>query len=1058
MSRARRWIVSLFALFILGTPLLAAPRVELPLLFEPLPGNDGFAARAQGFRAAIAPSTARFAAAGSTPLALRFVGTQPRPDLRGSAPTGGKSHYIGGNDSQRWRRDVPHYRRVEVGGIYPGIDLVYYGTEGKLEYDFIVAPHSDPRRIRFLLDVEAPVRLTSTGRIKVDLAHGPAFLEAPVAYQLKDQGRELVPVSYARSRSGSYRFELGDYDPSRELIIDPVVVFSTYLGGLGLSDSAKAIAVDPLGNTYITGELPAPGAFPVTGGAFSTSQQGSVEIFAAKINAAGNTVLWATYLGGSGPDRVFGAAVDNLGHLYLTGETLGSTDFPTKDPLQGALADSTTGSDAFVTKFAPDGGSLVYSTFLGAVGFDRGHAIAVDAAGNAYVLGETEAAAFPITAGVVQDTLSGTQDAFIAKINPAGSALVWATFLGGSSLERVSAGVDAEMRGHLAIDAAGQVFVTGSTLSSDFPTTTGAFDESYNDTIGLPDVFVAKLDSAGANVLYATYLGGGTLDVGRGIAVDASGYAFVTGYTESADFPTTSNVLQPTRSTPPDAFVAKLSPDGSTLAYSTFLGGGSSEFGNAITVDASGRPVIAGWTSSTDFPTTAGAVSTTLSGTQDAFVTKLDSAAAGLIFSTFLGGGLADRADAIASNLADAVFVAGDTTSTDFPTMGPAQQDNAGGQDAFVTKLDIACEATAPELRSEAVDASAVGRAITIAIGEGCSWSISTEASWITITSATTFSGGGTATFTIEENATGLRRTATVIVAGFVFTYTQEATTQVFSDAAPGNFFFDAVNLLSERSITDGCAGDPPQFCPNDPIPRGQIAVFLVRGILGTDDFSFPATPFFTDVPATHQFFKWIQKLRELGITTGCAAELYCPDALVTRGQMAVFIIRARFGSTVPFGFPTSPLFDDVAADHVFFAWIQELRELEITTGCAAAFYCPGDSVTRGQIAVFVMRGLFDLLLPADRARIATLSQTSAQAGTGVSLTITGANTSFVQGVSVVRAGPGITVGAANITGNQTLTVLLTISSAAATGPRSITVTTGTEDVTLPNGFTIDSP
>ncbi len=277
-----------------------------------------------------------------------------------------------------------------------------------------------------------------------------------------------------------------------------------------------------------------------------------------------------------------------------------------------------------------------------------------------------------------------------------------------------------------------------------------------------------------------------------------------------------------------------------------------------------------------------------------------------------------------------------------------------------------------------------------------------------------------------------------------------------FTDVLPTDVLLPAINLLREFGITSGCGNLPPTFCPTDNISRGQMAVFVVRSILGGDNFTFTATPFFTDVPAAHPYFKWIQAMRDLGITSGCgSSSKYCPDDSVTRGQMAVFIIRARYGAANSFGYPTPPAFTDVPASHTYFSWIQKMQQLGITSGCGPTKYCPDDSVTRGQMAVFLMRGMFNQLLPVSIPLLGSISPGAVARGQSATLTINGVNTTFADGATQLSAGPGITFTNVVVSSATTLKVQVSVAAGATPGPRSLTAITGSEEATLPNGLVI---
>jgi len=339
---------------------------------------------------------------------------------------------------------------------------------------------------------------------------------------------------------------------------------------------------------------------------------------------------------------------------------------------------------------------------------------------------------------------------------------------------------------------------------------------------------------------------------------------------------------------------------------------------------------------------------------------------------------------------------------------------------------------------------------------QNCLWGLTPDQSWLTASFYLM-----DPSLTVLENTTGVSRSGSLAAYAVfpdaifpaVFTFTQRAAPVTFSDVPLPHPFFDAIGMLRGRRITDGCA--PSKFCPDDNITRGQMAVFIVRSIMGGDNFSYAPVPYYNDTPASHQFFKWIQKMRELGITDGCGPAAYCPESPVTRGQMAVFIIRARLGATTAFSYPAAPMFSD-AVNTSFFAWIQKMGQLGITSGCGPGSYCPDAPVTRGQMAVFVMRGAFNQLLPGPRPMVVSITPNVVSAGQIANVTITGQNTYFLRGGAVVLAGPGITADSVNVGSATSLTAQIRVATNAAPGPRSITVMVGDEiEATLPNGLRV---
>jgi Beta-propeller repeat len=617
-------------------------------------------------------------------LDLRFVGANPDAELVAADRGTGRVNYFIGGESHT---DLPTYGRVVYRDLWPGIDMVFSGRGGGLDYELRLRPGAKLSDIRLAYAGAEGVSLGRGGDLVIDTPLGALRDAAPRSFQRIDGRR--VPVSSHYALAGdSYGFAVRGRDRSRPLVIDPGISYSTYLGGSG-EEGGSRIAVDSAGAAYVTGATTSTD-FPTTAGAFDTSGDTS-DAFVTKLNPAGSSLAYSTYLGGTSRgigdlpgDTGLGIEVDSQGTAYVTGETT-SDDFPTT---AGAL-DTTLGGpvDAFVAKLNPAGSGLAYSTYLGGSSFDAGEGIALDATGAAYVTGYSDSYSsdFPTTAGAFDTSPNGDVDAFVTKLNPVGSGLEYSTYLGGSASD-FPGGTS------IAVDAAGAAYVTGFTVSPDFPTAAGAFDTSYNpgdgqDPLTGTEGFVTKLNPAGSGLAYSTYLGGSAFDAGLGIAVDAAGAAYITGNTLSVDFPTTAGAFDTSFNGFGDAFVTKLNPAGSALAYSTYLGG--STFGNDIVVDSQGAAYVTGQTDSTDFPTTAGAFDTEFNGYLDAFVTKLNPAGTGLAYSTYLGGSDLDNGLGIAVDAAGAAYVAGDTVSPDFPTTAGAFDDDFSGPrfDAFVTKL-----------------------------------------------------------------------------------------------------------------------------------------------------------------------------------------------------------------------------------------------------------------------------------------------------------------------------------------------------------------------------------
>jgi hypothetical protein len=626
--------------------------------------------------------------------------------VTGQDELAGTSNYFIGNDPSKWRTNVPTYAKVKYEGIYSGIDLVYYGNQRQLEYDFIVVPGADPHRIAFDVTGAKRIRRGAQGDLVFKVGEDEIHWHKPLVYQEKDGTRQEIAAHYAITDTNRVGFEVAKYDTSRPLYIDPLI-YSTYLGGSG-GDDGTGIAVDSAGYTYVVGYTES-SDFPTTPGAFQTVCGGGScganngDVFVAKIDPTGSALVYSTYLGGSGDDVGSGIAVDSAGNAYVTGETQ-STDFPTTP---GAF--QTTCCGAFVTKVNATGSALIYSTYLRGNGIAS--AIAVDSAGDAYVTGGA-GAGLPTTSGAFQTVYGGGQnDAFVTKFNPTGSDLIYSTYLGGSLWDQ---GLG------IAVDSAGNAYVAGATGSADFPTM-NPLQPTFGGGYG--DAFVAKISPTGSALLYSTYLGGSEYDYGLGVTVDGAGDAYVTGGTGSTNFPVTPGAFQTTCKNTNDcrnymdAFVTKLNPTGSALSYSTYLGGNLSQDGNGIALDGAGNAYVTGATRSPNFPTTPGAIQRTCNGGSycgkygDAFVTKFNPTGSALVYSTYLGGSSYDQGNGIAVDSAGNAYVIGSTSSTNFPTKNAFQTSYAGIVDAFVTKIQMLA-ATTTSL-SSSLNPSTYGQSVT---------------------------------------------------------------------------------------------------------------------------------------------------------------------------------------------------------------------------------------------------------------------------------------------------------------------------------------------------------
>lgn len=646
---------------------------------------------------------------GTEIVRMKLLGANPSAKANGLDELPGKSNYFIGSDPKHWHTGVPTYARVRYSNVYPGIDLDYHGSEsGQLEYDFVVAPGADADAIALNVGAdrvsghERRLRIASNGDLLISAGGREVRFHKPIVYQdvrsepqndvtgYETAGSANRAAAHREFREGRFQidaenrvhFKLGAYDHTRPLIIDPVVVYSTYLGG-NTSDNGAWIAVDSQGNAYVTGNTSSTN-FP-TANAYQGSLSGSgfTDVFVSKLVWSGSalSLAYSTYLGGSGnTNEGWSIAVDSSGNAYVAGQT-NSHNFPVLNAYQATFAGK--GSNVFVTALNSTGSALLYSTYLGGSGANIANSIAVDSSGNAYVTGETSSATFPTVNAIQTSNLGNVSpyfNAFVSKLNWNGSALslVYSTYLGGSASDSANA---------IAIDSAGNAYVIGNATSTNFPTTANALQPSLG---GAQDAFVSKLSWNGSalSLAYSSYLGGSGVETGKGIAVDSAANIYVAGFTYSTDFPTV-NALDPTYTGNEKAFVAKMvaSDSSYSMAFSTYLGGSGGDFALDVALDPSGNIYLTGGTTSTDFPTVdATQENLGAPGATNAFVTKMNSTGTALLFSTYLGGTYND-AHAIAVDGYGNAYVTGLVTYDDFPTVNPFQANLAGKQNAWVAKI-----------------------------------------------------------------------------------------------------------------------------------------------------------------------------------------------------------------------------------------------------------------------------------------------------------------------------------------------------------------------------------
>lgn len=672
---------------------LAAAAGRLPLAFEENQGQSDpavrFLARIPG-RFAFLTDEAAWISGNGGHAGNTAVSEILRISLAGaelSAPAGegrlpGDTHYLIGADPSKWRRNVPRYSRVRYRSVYPGIDLVYYGNAGRIEFDFEVAPGADPGRIRLSLGGMATAALQPDGALCLAAGSGERRLLPPVAYQTVLGERRRVAASYALYAAGegddfpSVGFRVGPHDPSAPLLIDPVLLFSTYLGGTD-DDEVDGIAVDPEGNAYVIGRVYSAN-FPVSANAPQHSYGGNEDTYVTKINPAGTAIVYSTYLGGSDRDFGNGIAVDSLGQAVVAGRTI-SPNFPgtANSPIQNAKRGE---DDGFVAKLDATGSNILFSTYLGGSATDKVADVAIDPDGNILVVGQTDSGNFPGTAGnPFGSAYKGNFDAFVAKLDSGGFSILYAAYLGGSGIESASA---------VAVDRDGNAYVAGGTESSNFE---GAGTSPIQKVLkGDSDGYIVKVDPAGSRIVYSAYLGGSADDFAAKVAVGAHGNAVVAGSTTSTNFPGTAGGLQSTNHGNTDAFVTEINPAGSAIVSSTYLGGSGEDYADGLALDALGDVFLAGYTESPNFPgATASAIQPAYAGNGDGFVAELTPGGRALVYSTYLGGSAYDEAYAIAVHSRSA-YVGGVTQSPNFKgaSASPIQNHFAGGDDdGFVVRI-----------------------------------------------------------------------------------------------------------------------------------------------------------------------------------------------------------------------------------------------------------------------------------------------------------------------------------------------------------------------------------
>jgi uncharacterized repeat protein (TIGR01451 family) len=659
----------------------------------------------------------------SSVIRMRLDGANSSARVSGASLLPGKSNYFIGNDPSKWRHGIPQFARVEYQAVYPGVDLVYYGDQGQLEYDFRVAPAADPNQIALRFD-GASAHIDS-GDLILATDQGDVRFHAPRVYQTDGHAQKAIAGGFRQIAQNKIGFTVGTYDRSRELVIDPVLSYSTFLGGEG-SEFAPQIAIDSAFNAYIAGSTTS-SKFPVTN---TSKKTGAQNVFIAVLDSTGSNLVYATYLGGTGTDAAAGVAVNNDldGHpgfdVYVAGTTT-SGDFPFTS---NAFQTVATGSHSFLTKLTPTQDTVLYSTYLAGNQTDSVTGLAIDNVGDAFVTGVTTSTnlasnGFPANPNGFQTTSNGPIQIFATKINTRAStgpqSMLYSTYFGGGN--PVTGTV---VGGGIAVDGSGNMYITGATNFLGVDGTSGEVkfplfnaQQSCLDEAGITvncatnvtalDAFAAKINPniAGSAPVYSTFLGGAGDDIGTGIAVDSAGSAYVTGSTTSAGAtgwkaPTAITPFQSDNGGGVDAFIAKIGnpATGTTtfpLTYFTYLGGSGTDIGRAIVVDKNQAAYVAGSTNSPDLQVLNGLPGQRFRGSNSAMVALISTTFSGRPttnngdYLTYLGGSVFDQGTGIALDVNNAAYVTGETRSPDFPTVNPLPccATLKGTQNAFVSKL-----------------------------------------------------------------------------------------------------------------------------------------------------------------------------------------------------------------------------------------------------------------------------------------------------------------------------------------------------------------------------------
>jgi hypothetical protein len=736
-----------------------------PLRFEPSAAGapQRFIARGPRYRFEFSRDAARFRSA-TKDVTLRFEGVRPEARIEGAEKLRATTSLFLGSDPAKWRRAIPNYSRVGVQNLYRGIDLVYYGNAGELEYDLKLKPGADARQIRLRVGGEA-TQLDDEGNLVADLIQ-----KRPVAYQTAPNGARIPVTShYRRNRDGSYGFAVGPYDHRRELVIDPVLTLSIYVGGSEL-DVINAITHDSAGFLYVGGSTDS-SDFPIAGNASQPTYGGNTDVFVAKIDPNAGNIVYSTYIGGTGNESLGGLVVDGQGNIYVGGTT-SSSDLPTVNPYQSALGASAI-SNVFLAWITPSQ-TLNYCTYLGGTGTDIAGQIALDSTGNVWMVGSTTSTNFPLI-NPLQNGIFFSRDMFIAGFSPnqsAANTLVYSTYLGGE-------GWDTGLG--IAVVPDGTLWIAGATYSSQIEI--GGFSYQPNNR-GQSDGYVAHINpTLGANgVLYATFLGGSGLDQATNIVVDSKGRAIVTGYTESADFPVTGNALQSQYGGNGDVFISILdtvdpaSSRSAELVYSTYFGGVNGEAPYDLKQDSNGVLYLAGFTLSPGLPATSTALQPAWDGSEDAFVLMFDPPTAGgsgVDYFSYLGSDGIQIGYGVDFDTSGTIFLAGSTSGPIFDALGGVAKTSAAGNvDGFVAGFDPASFTTSLRSYQFPDEGGSVTVGVSARVPSAVAWTASSALDWVTVTPGDGV-GNGSVTITAAANSGRAAKQGTIKIAGVSFKVSQ---------------------------------------------------------------------------------------------------------------------------------------------------------------------------------------------------------------------------------------------------------------------------------------------